>query len=457
MSARDSVSGSRPMRVAVAGGGPAGTFFAYCLCREAARGGRAVRVTIFEPKAFECRGAAHCNYCQGVISDGLLAGMKKLGFWIPDQVIRAKIRSYGLVTLGGEVSMPVPEGQRIFTVFRGHGPVKESAGAISFDQFLLDEAVQCGARSVQARIEAVRIEPGAADPVTITAHNGDTHHADMLVGAFGVNSSLGEQFEKLGGGYRIPHTDSAIQAELHYDSAAGENTGQQISIFALGLPQVRFAVITPKRSYATVSLIGERLGSQHLERFLEHPLVAGRIRELSGGEGKVRCNCAPRMPIGDGGVLAGGHWLVIGDAAVSRYYKNGIESALRSAELAARVLVEHGPERGERLERHYSRRVKKMFGLDNILGRLLFAIHDRIYRLKPVAAGYLAIARGDHGMTGYSRRKLRWILWNMFTGDASYSKIFVNCLDPILLTRIVAVSLKIMLFGNRMGESEDER
>ncbi len=448
---------SRPLRVAVAGGGPAGTFFAYCMCREATRRGQAVSVTIFEPKAFERRGAYHCNYCQGVISDGLLAEMKALGLWIPDKVIRAKIRSYCLVTTGGEVSLPVPEGQHIFTVFRGHGPVEESAGAISFDQFLLEEAVRCGARKVNALIEAVRIDPEAGDPVLITGHDGATYSADMIVGAFGVNSRLGEQFEKLGAGYRPPPTDSALQAELRYDGAGEDHSGQQIGIFSLGLPQVRFAVITPKRKHATVSLIGERLGPQHLERFLGHPLVAGRIRAMAGGEGTTRCNCAPQMPVGDGGVLAGKHWLVIGDAAVSRYYKNGIESALRSAELAARMLIEHGPERGGMLERHYSRRVKKMFGLDNLLGQLLFALHDRFYKLRPVAAGCLAIARGDYGITGHSRGKLRWIMWNMFTGDASYGRIFLNCLDPVLWSKIAAVSLKMWKRGTKAGDIPDER
>ena len=457
VSASYSDMASRPIRVAVVGGGPAGTFFAYCLCQEASRRGRAVSVTVFEPKAFERRGAYHCNYCQGVISDGLLAEMKKLGLWIPDKVIRTKIKSYSLVTLGGEVSLPVPEGQHIFTVFRGHGPVDESAGAISFDQFLLDKAVQSGARKVNAYIEAIRIKPGTADPVTITSRDGATFSADMIVGAFGVNSNLGVQFEELGNGYSRPPTDSALQAELRYENAMEGESGQQIRIFALGLPGVRFAVITPKRKHATVSLIGERLDSMHLEQFLSHQLVAGRVRAMAGGEGKMRCQCAPLMPVGDGGELAGKHWFVIGDAAVSRYYKNGIESALRSAELAARVLVEHGPECGEKLERHYSRRVKKMFGLDNRLGQLLFALHDRFYRLHTVASGCLAIARGDYGITGHSRRKLRWIMWNMFTGDASYSKIFLNCLDPVLWFKIVVVSLRFRRLGNKAEEVENER
>ncbi|MBW7995162.1 MAG: hypothetical protein FVQ81_01060 [Candidatus Glassbacteria bacterium] len=455
MNASGSHREGRPIRVAVAGGGPAGTFFAYCLLKEAARRGRAVEVTIFEPKTFERRGASHCNYCQGVISDGLLGEMKKLGLWIPEQVIRARIKSYSLVTLGGEVRLPVPDGQHVFTVFRGHGPVEESEGAISFDQFLLDKAVQCGVVKKALRIDRVTIVPGSDNPVTIIDYHGGIHQADMIIGAYGVNSDLGEQFEELGFGYRRPATDSALQAEFRYGSDVDGKPGQEIRIFALGLPQIRFAVVTPKRSHATVSLIGEHLGSRHMERFLAHSQVAGRLSSRAGGKCSMRCSCAPLMPIGDGGTLAAAHCLIIGDAAVSRYYKNGIESALRSAEIAAGVLVEHGPSNGAALERHYSRRVKRIFGTDNFLGRVLFDLHDRIYRIRSVAAGYLAIARGDFGITGHSRRKLRWILWNMFTGDATYSRIFLNCLDPILLARIVVVSLKMRLFTGTMERDRD--
>jgi hypothetical protein len=41
-------------------------------------------------------------------------------------------------------------------------------------------------------------------------------------------------------------------------------------------------VVTPKRSHATVSLIGEHLGSVHMERFVTHPLAAGRRDRADG-------------------------------------------------------------------------------------------------------------------------------------------------------------------------------
>ena len=431
----------KAMRVAVVGGGPAGTFFVHCLYQQAKQRGMPVEVTIFEPKRFEQRGAFHCNLCQGVISAGLLAAMEKIGLSIPKQVIQAQIKSYRLITLGGELRLPVPGDQEIYTVFRGQGPVSEKAGAISFDQFLLDKALAGGAVKIPAMISNIEIRHKAEDPVILTDHEGRSYQADIVVGAFGVNSKIGLQFEKLGFGYRAPGTSSALQAEYSTDDQGIlRQFGNEIKVFALGLYPIRFAVITPKRSHITVSLIGQHLRSGHLERFMQHPLVQEHIP--AGLETSApKCECMPLFPISDGGELAGEHCMIIGDSAVSRYYKNGIESALRSAELAAEVLAEFGPEQPEQLQRHYTRRVKKIFSMDNSLGRALFRVHDFINQLPSMTSSHLKITRGDYGLTGHSRKKLRWILWNMFTGDASYRKIFVHCLDPILLFSIITTTL----------------
>ena len=443
-----------PLRVAVVGGGPAGTFFVWCLRRKAAERNFPLEVTIFEPKTFERRGAYHCNYCQGVISAGLLREMERIGLVIPRQVIQARIRSYSLVTLGGELSLPVPPDQEIYTVFRGHGPVPEKEGAISFDQFLLDRAIEVGARKLGVLVKSVQVDTGRPGPVTLTDHLGNLYRADVLVGAFGANSKLGEQFRLLGFGYRHPATSSALQAEYRIGDGSGDNHAtDEIKIFALGLYPIRFAVITPKRSHLTVSLIGEFLRYEHLERFMQHRLVREHLPE-GIDLASSRCSCSPQMPISDGGELAGPHCLVIGDAAVSRYYKNGIESALRSAELAAEVLLSYGCRSQELLHEHYTRKIKEIFGLDNFLGRQLYNLHDRIYRLPALATSQLGIARGDFGLTGHSRRKLRWILWNMFTGDASYRRIFLNCLDPLLIFRILTATLTTFagrLIGRKSG------
>jgi len=455
MSVTDSARQGKAMRVAVVGGGPAGTFFVHCLYHQAKQRGLPVEVTIFEPKKFEHRGAFHCNFCQGVVSASLLAAMKKIGLSLPKQVIQAKIKSYRLITLGGELLLPVSGDQEIYTVFRGQGPVSEKAGAISFDQFLLDKALGEGAVKTPVMISKIEIRHKAENPVVLTDHEGRSYQADIVVGAFGVNSKISLRFEDLGFGYKKPGTSSALQAEYRTeDHGIPRQFGNEIKIFALGLYPIRFAVITPKRSHITVSLIGQNLRSEHLERFMEHPLVQKHI-PASLDTAAPRCECTPLFPISDGNELAGGHCMIIGDAAVSRYYKNGIESALRSAERAAEVLAEFGPEQPEQLQRYYTRRVKKIFSMDNSLGRALFRVHDFINRLPSMTRAHLEIARGDYGLTGHSSKKLRWILWNMFTGDASYRKIFLHCLDPLFLFSIIAATLRSRFLkeGDGAGES----
>ncbi|MBN2290552.1 MAG: FAD/NAD(P)-binding protein [Candidatus Glassbacteria bacterium] len=425
-----------PMRVAVVGGGPAGAFFAYSLLNLARIRGHRLEVNIFEPKEFGNKGAPNCNYCQGVVAAGLVKAMAGIGLSLPDRVIQDRIRSYRLVTLGGSLRLWAPEDREIYTVYRGQGPHPEVAGPISFDQFLLESALQAGASQTPAWVERVSIRPGAVDPVLLADREGRSYPADVVVGAFGVNSAFAAEFESLGAGYLRPGTSSALQAEYRVpEEFISRRFGHEIKVFALGLYPVRFGVITPKRGYITVSLIGKNLGKAHLERFMRHPEV---VKFLPGDlePSDTRCHCAPLFPTTHGKGLAGAHYLIIGDAGVSRYYKNGIESALASAELAAGVLLEHGPSAAGPLQRCYARRIQARFRLDNFLGRILFRIHDLINRFPMFTRAHLSLAGDSERAGGYSRRRLRWILWNMFTGDAAYHRIFLRCLDPVLLVSV---------------------
>jgi hypothetical protein len=59
-------------RIAVIGGGPAGSFFSYFLLRVAERVGRRIQVDIYEPRNFNMPGPAGCNMCAGVVSETLV-------------------------------------------------------------------------------------------------------------------------------------------------------------------------------------------------------------------------------------------------------------------------------------------------------------------------------------------------------------------------------------------------
>src|ERR1035438_10600438 len=81
--------------VAVVGGGPAGSFFAIYLLREARRLNRRIEVVIVETRspinmgaaALECRG---CGFCAGGISPRLDEILEQQGLSVPDEIVDRK-------------------------------------------------------------------------------------------------------------------------------------------------------------------------------------------------------------------------------------------------------------------------------------------------------------------------------------------------------------------------------
>ena len=62
-----STASGAPTRIAIIGGGPAGSFFALCALKHSRLTGRDVSVTIYEAKDFSRPGQAGCNMCAGLI------------------------------------------------------------------------------------------------------------------------------------------------------------------------------------------------------------------------------------------------------------------------------------------------------------------------------------------------------------------------------------------------------
>jgi flavin-dependent dehydrogenase len=194
-------------KIAVIGGGPSGSFFSIFALKMSKMVDKKINITIFEPKDFTRDGPIGCNRCGGVISELLVQTLAVEGINIPPEVVQRGIDSYVLHTTKGDIHIDSPAlEKRIATVYRGGGPkgIKESDRE-SFDNFLLQSAVNEGASHVPLKIDGITFR----EKPVLTADGREVIEADLVVGAFGINSSTWKLFEDLKLGYKKPESTSA--------------------------------------------------------------------------------------------------------------------------------------------------------------------------------------------------------------------------------------------------------
>src|SRR5512141_3277370 len=80
-------------RIAVIGGGPAGSFFSYFLFEMAERIGMELAVDIYEPRDFTKTAPQGCNMCGGIISESLVQLLATEGITLPSTVVQRGIDS----------------------------------------------------------------------------------------------------------------------------------------------------------------------------------------------------------------------------------------------------------------------------------------------------------------------------------------------------------------------------
>lgn len=410
--------------IAVIGGGPAGSFFSILALKKAREKGLNLNVVLFDGKNFLSEGPRGCNMCAGVISKNLLLELEQLGLPIPEGRVQGVIDSYTFHTIKGSHSVHSPDGKGALpVVFRGNGP-RFSGGIqnISFDDYLLSNAVQGGVRIVPSFVQSIEFQTGAAHR-PVVRWRGGTLPADLVVAATGVSTEFAKKLESSGIRYRPPRCVRAFQAELDLgEGNVGKHFGNSIHVFSIGLKGIRFAAIIPKSRFATISLVGNRdLEKSHLSYFLSSPIVKSMLP--SGWELPDRfCFCRPSLPIGCGKNFYSHRLMIVGDAAMSRHYKNGIDSAFRTARLAADAAF--GDLTRGALKRSYGAPVAGEFKAENFYARILFALNDIVSpRDFWVNAHLYYVLRRPRSKTA---RTIFNLTWNLFTGQDSYRNIFLS-------------------------------
>ncbi|MCA1816556.1 MAG: hypothetical protein LC746_09155, partial [Acidobacteria bacterium] len=417
-------------RVGVVGAGPAGSFFAVELLRRARAVGLDLTVKIFDGKSFAKKGAPGCNMCAGAIGQNLITEIEHATTTIPREVVHYELAGYAVHYNDATATLAGDPARKIFGVYRGAGPVSTETPdpARSFDQFLLDQALKLGAEHVRANVSDIGVPAALGERPVVHAGDGQAEEFDLVVGAFGVNSQLSQ---RLTYGYQPPPTWKSCVIEARVPAEfQREKLGDLIHFFVLKQPDVRYVALIPKGEHVTVTAIGESVDVHSTERLLRESY----LRDYLPADWKLDCHCHPRVAVGAARLPYADRFVIVGDASDSRYLKNGVESALVTARLAADCVINHGVTEDD-FEEHFWKRCQKVFGRDNLYGRALFEIYDRVFPHPLLAPVYFAVLDAERTLPRGDAH-LSDALLSAFTGDQSYKRILLRAMHPRLAARM---------------------
>lgn len=478
-------------RIAVIGGGPAGSFFALRLLRGARKTGKQVEVLIFERKREVCfyhptpfSSWEGCNYCAGGLSPRLVEALQSEGLEIPEEVIESKATEIIVHADWKSIPLAVPEGRQLMSVFRGSRPRERARRYVNFDTWLLNLAIEHGAKVITAEVSDIHYSREGKPLITFQTsgedqlpqdaeenipESGSTLEADFAVVASGVNRRPGADLQsdplltalrRVIPRFRPPKVRKAviaemtdlrerlhvIEGELHFVQYGSKNL------------HVEMASVMPKRGWITTAILGksvDRAESSSLLQIVESFLELPHIRRLIPYKSLLaaRCSCNPNMTVGAARYPFADRIALTGDLAVARLYKDGLYSAYLTSSALADCVLRHGVDE-QSLKQHFGKVVSQLEA-DNRYGRLIFRL-SRWMLAHPILSRILYLAVITERMTTpRERHRLAPILWGIASGDASYRESLMGMFHPGSIWQIISggvfVTIRDMLTERIFG------
>ncbi|MCP5109115.1 MAG: hypothetical protein GY950_37385 [bacterium] len=386
--------------------------------------------------------------CAGVIASSLVKKLEEKNIILPPSVIKSEIAGYQLHSKYNTVYFNVHEKKRIYSVFRGRGPVNlQQNGKInSFDQFLLNFVSQKDNVSVINK-KVTGIDFSQNSYVEVKTEDNSTTTYDFVIGAFGVNTTIKDIVKT---GYKSPKTVKFLQFEVTLPGDFIERTYKnRVHMFPVYKNNIWFITLTPKWNFVTVTVAGKNVKLEDVKSAI---LENKNIKNYLPGKGlDIKCSCSPEIPVNFSKKPYSNRFLVVGDACVSRYLKNGIESAYQTAFFAADTIINHGVTKTV-LKKWYFDRCKKEYRSDNFCGKILYLFMERILYIHPLYTESQMILAKKEQITDRQTR-FSDILWDMFTGDKRYKRILGKAFQPRLLFSILKEFLQLIITVIFKGKS----
>lgn len=416
--------------ICIIGGGPAGSFFCIFLFELAQRLGLDIKVDIIEAKDFSCLGAAGCNHCGGIISESLVQLLAAEGIKLPSNVIRRGINSYVMHVEDRNVKIETPlHEKRIASVFRGSGPrAKEATGYDSFDKFLLDLCIQKGANVIFDKVEEISYSNFL--PVIKTKNKFEKSY-ELIVAAVGLDSRSLKVLNGANPQFTPPGTTKTHISEFFLgEELVSKHFGDSMHVFLLDIPNLEFGALIPKGNYVTMVLLGNEIDKTLVESFLKSEQVVKCFPDGWEILKMSKCQCYPKINLKPAKYMYGDRFVAIGDSATSKLYKNGIGAAYITAKAAATTVLFDGVSAND-FSKNYMRACNTL-NYDNSIGKIVFFVTKIIKQSSILKRGVVKTIIQEQKKSG-NHRHMSTVLWDTFTGSASYKEIFMRTLHPNFL------------------------
>ena len=415
-------------RVAVIGGGPAGSFFSFFLLKMAATVDLDVAVDIYEPRSFRRCGPAGCNHCGGIVSESLVQILAAEGIPLPPEVVQRGIESYVVHMDVGDVEIESPAGERrIAALYRGNGPREGGESDWrSFDDYLQEMAVAKGARVIPKVVTGLERREGLPHVVDV---DGGAEPYDLVCLASGVNSNFMQLLNGFTTVKKPPKTTRTYICEFRSSREEIQRVlGDSMHVFLLSIPRLEFAALIPKGEFVTMCLLGDDVDQELVNEFLNSPEV---LRCFPADATPCVCSCSPLINVKGTHEPFADRLVLIGDTGVTRLYKDGIGAAFRTAKAAATTAVFQGI--SEKAFRDHYKPACGRITADNRIGQGIFALTTVFKLVRPTRRAILRMASLEQESRDKPRR-MSAMLWNLFTGSAPYGEILKGAMHPGFVT-----------------------
>lgn len=454
-------------RVSVVGGGPAGSFFAIHLLREAKKARRNITVTIIDKKIaqkpdkmlWELKG---CNYCAGIISPRLHKELIKNGIKIPRELICEEFTHIWIHGLWKNFPLKIPEEEKMYSLFRGTLPLDRKDTTEGFDSFLLKKAEIEGAAIIAGEVQDIRYTRSKKPCLTVMTPSGkiSTIESDFVSVSTGINPWLNSvieenrffrSYQRINPLFTPPRVRPALIFELKPGRGyLRKYMNKEVYFIVSGSKKLRLDHISlvPKGEYLTVTLVGERIDRasfpeetrQIINEFLSLSHIQTILPHITLHNTPVACTCSPYMVAGPSKEPVGDRIAVVGDALGARFYRDGLFSAFVSAQALAKTVIHKGVNK-KSLSDGYDR-VVKWLEKDNRYGRLVNSLIQTALKSRILSRILYQTFATEMKFKKRDKWALGNVLWNIGSGAADYDRIFQQLISVRVLLSVLRGAFK---------------